>query len=103
MFKPSFYCIGVTAEKQPTLNPKTGSTSEREWKRKRLATDGEEESLQYQLIDVLERNGKMISAQLEVQNINIQLDREQRKDHASNLVAVLDKLADALVRIADKL
>lgn len=80
-----------------------GSTSQGERKRKRLATDGEEETLQYQLIDVLERNGKMLSAQLEAQNINFQLDREQRKDHASNLVAVLDKLADALGRIADKL
>lgn len=45
----------------------------------------------------------MLSAQLEAQNINFQLDREQRKDHAIHLVAVLDKLADALGRIADKL
>ncbi|TKY50517.1 Trihelix transcription factor GT-2 [Spatholobus suberectus] len=94
---------GVTNEKQSTSNPEMGSTSQGERKRKRLATDGEEETLQYQLIDVLERNGKMLSAQLEAQNINFQLDREQRKDHASNLVAVLDKLADALGRIADKL
>ncbi|KAG5005594.1 hypothetical protein JHK82_029617 [Glycine max] len=93
----------VTNEKQSTSNPEMGSTSQGERKRKRLATDGEEETLQYQLIDVLERNGKMLSAQLEAQNINFQLDREQRKDHASNLVAVLDKLADALGRIADKL
>ncbi|RDX89068.1 Trihelix transcription factor ASR3, partial [Mucuna pruriens] len=94
---------GVTNEKQSTSNPEMGSTSQGERKRKRLATDGEEETLQYQLIDVLERNGKMLSAQLEAQNLNFQLDREQRKDHASNLVAVLDKLADALGRIADKL
>nr|KYP75542.1 hypothetical protein KK1_008281 [Cajanus cajan] len=94
---------GVTNEKQSTSNPEMGSTSQGERKRKRLATDGEEETLQYQLIDVLERNGKMLSAQLEAQNINFQLDREQRKDHSSNLVSVLDKLADALGRIADKL
>ncbi|XP_027365976.1 trihelix transcription factor ASR3-like [Abrus precatorius] len=94
---------GVSNEKQPTSNPEMGSTSQGERKRKRLATDGEEETLQYQLIDVLERNGKMLSSRLEAQNINFQLDREQRKDHASNLVAVLDKLADALGRIADKL
>lgn len=103
MFKHSFYSTDVTNEKQSTSNPEMGSTSQGERKRKRLATDGEEETLQYQLIDVLERNGKMLSAQLEAQNINFQLDREQRKDHASNLVAVLDKLADALGRIADKL
>ncbi|KAJ1382439.1 Myb-like domain [Sesbania bispinosa] len=94
---------GVTNEKQPTSNPEMGSTSQGERKRKRLATDGEEETLQYQLIDVLERNGKILSTQLEAQNINFQLDREQRKDYACNLVAVLDKLADALGRIADKL
>ncbi|XP_027936927.1 trihelix transcription factor ASR3-like [Vigna unguiculata] len=94
---------GVTNEKQSTPNPEMGSTSQGERKRKRLATDGGEETLQIHLIDVLERNGKMLSAQLEAQNINFQLDREQRKIHGSNLVAVLDKLADALGRIADKL
>ena len=99
----SFYSIGATIEKQPTSNPGMGSTSQGERKRKRLATDGDEDTLQYQLVDVLDRNGKMLSAQLEAQNINFQLDREQRKDYTSNLVAVLDKLADALGRIADKL
>ncbi|ESW14584.1 hypothetical protein PHAVU_007G000400 [Phaseolus vulgaris] len=94
---------GVTNEKRRTPNPEMGSSSQGERKRKRLASDGGEESLQIHLIDVLERNGKMLSAQLEAQNINFQLDREQRKVHGSNLVAVLDKLADALGRIADKL
>ncbi|KAK7358075.1 hypothetical protein VNO80_17375 [Phaseolus coccineus] len=94
---------GVTNEKRTTPNPEMGSTSQGDRKRKRLATDGGEETLQIHLIDVLERNGKMLSAQLEAQNINFQLDREQRKVHGSNLVAVLDKLADALGRIADKL
>lgn len=67
--------------------------------------DGDEETirLQDQLIEVLERNGRMLSAQLEAQNTNFQLDREQRKDQADCLVAVLSKLADALGRIADKL
>lgn len=80
-----------------------GSTSQGERKRKWLATDGEEETLQSQLIDVLEKNGKMLHDQLEAQNLNFQLDRQQQKDTASNIVAVLDKLADALGRIADKL
>ncbi|KAF7839425.1 trihelix transcription factor ASR3 [Senna tora] len=97
---------GGSNEKQRGSNPEMGSTSQgqgRVGKRKRLATEGEDEILQNQLIQVLERNGKMLSAQLEAQNINNQLDREQRKDHTSNIVAVLDKLADALGRIADKL
>jgi hypothetical protein len=45
----------------------------------------------------------MVATQLEVQNINSQLDREQRKDQASSLHSVLGKMADALYRIADKL
>lgn len=80
-----------------------GSTSQGERKRKRLPTDEEDESLQSQLIDVLEKNGKMLSEQLEAQNINFQLDRQHQNDTASNIVAVLDKLANALGRIADKL
>lgn len=54
-------------------------------------------------MEILERNGRMLSAQLEAQNTNFQLDREQRKDHMDSLVAVLDKVAGALGRIADKL
>ena len=45
----------------------------------------------------------MLTAQLEAQNINFQLDREQRKDHADGLVTVLNKLANALGKLADKL
>ncbi|XVE50027.1 hypothetical protein DITRI_Ditri01bG0129200 [Diplodiscus trichospermus] len=96
---------GTTNEKHPTSNPEIGSASQEARKRKRTEIDGHEEmsSLQCHLIDVLERNAKMLVAQLEAQNTNFQQDREQRKDHADNLVAVLNKLADALGRIADKL
>ncbi|KAG5016838.1 hypothetical protein AAZX31_08G252100 [Glycine max] len=94
---------GTTNEKRANPNPEMGSTSQGERKRKWLATDGEEETLQSQLIDVLEKNGKMLRDQLEAQKLNFQLDRQQQKDTASNIVAVLDKLADALGRIADKL
>ncbi|GKU92903.1 hypothetical protein SLEP1_g6564 [Rubroshorea leprosula] len=96
---------GTPKEKNPTSNPEIGSTSQEGRKRKRFSTEVDDEmnSLQYQLVEVLERNGKMLSAQLEVQNANCQLDREQRKVHTDSLVAVLNKLADALGRIADKL
>ncbi|KAE8669616.1 hypothetical protein F3Y22_tig00112226pilonHSYRG00008 [Hibiscus syriacus] len=97
---------GTTKEKHPTSNPELGSASQDARKRKRMATDGDEEtssSPQYHLINVMERNGKTLVAQLEAQNIDFQRDREQRKDHGDNLVAVLNKLADALGRIADKL
>ncbi|KAL0004715.1 hypothetical protein SO802_012276 [Lithocarpus litseifolius] len=96
---------GTTNEKQPASNPEIGSTSQEGRKRKRLAIEEDEEtvSLQNQLVDVLEKNAKMLSAQLESQNVNFQLDREQRKDDVSSLIGVLNKLADALGRIADKL
>jgi len=87
------------------VNPETGSTSQEGRKRRRFPAeeDVEEASLQDQLIQVLERNGRILTTQLEAQNINLKLDREERKDHATSLVAVLNKLADALGRIADKL
>lgn len=101
----SFWSTGAKHGTQQTSNPEMGGRSEAGRKRKRFAADGDEETntLQYQLIEILERNGRMLSAQLEAQNTNIQLDREQRKDHMDSLVAVLDKVAGALGRIADKL
>lgn len=101
----SFLSAGTTNEKQPTSNPEGGSASHESRKRKRFTTDGDEETInvQNQLIDILEKNGKLLTAQLEVQNTNFQLEREQRKEHADGLVAVLNKLADALGKIADKL
>ncbi|GLT64016.1 hypothetical protein SLA2020_365340 [Shorea laevis] len=96
---------GTTNEKQPVSNHEVGSASQDGRKRKRLATEEDEEAIgmQNQLVDVLERNGKMLTAQLEAQNANFQLDREQRKDDVNGLIGVLNKLADALGRIADKL
>ncbi|XP_009619351.1 trihelix transcription factor ASR3 isoform X1 [Nicotiana tomentosiformis] len=95
---------GINHQKEPTSNPDGGSAQEGK-KRKRGVTDTDEEAdnLQHQLAKALERNGNLLSSQLEAQNAHYQLDREQRKDHVNSLVAVLDKLADAMVRIADKL
>ncbi|GLJ44679.1 hypothetical protein SUGI_0939360 [Cryptomeria japonica] len=73
-------------------------------KRKRSSSEGESDSdLRDQLLSVLERNSRVLTAHVEAQNMNCQLDRNQRKDHADSLIGVLGKLADALGRIADKL
>ena len=91
---------GAINEKQQASN------QEGERKRKRFAaTEGneEEESVQSELIEVLEKNGKMLSEQLEARNKSLQLDRQQQNQTATKMVAVLDKLANALGRIADKL
>jgi hypothetical protein len=59
--------------------------------------------MQSKLIEILDRNTRMVAARLEAHNLNCQLDREQRKDQANSLVLVLGRLADAIGRIADKL
>ncbi|WMV25014.1 hypothetical protein MTR67_018399 [Solanum verrucosum] len=91
---------------QPTTRePDIGSGQEGR-KRKKSESDADDEearSVQHHLVRALERNGKLVSSQLEAQNMQFEQDREQRKDHVDNLVAVLTKLADALGRIADKL
>ncbi|XP_062110859.1 trihelix transcription factor ASR3 [Humulus lupulus] len=97
--------VAAANVEQPTSNPEIGSTSQEGRKRRRMTFDGDggETSLQNQLIDVLERNGKAVASHLDAQNTHFQLDREQRKNHSDSLVAVLNKLADALVRISEKL
>ncbi|XP_029121842.1 trihelix transcription factor ASR3 [Elaeis guineensis] len=87
-------------DKQPNDGKEMGS-SPRGQKRKRTSKEGAGDT--NKLIEVLERNSKILTAQLEAQNINCQLDRDQRKDQANSLLGVLNKLADALGRIADKL
>ncbi|KAJ4891563.1 Homeodomain-like superfamily protein [Raphanus sativus] len=78
---------GGMKERHPEeAKPEAGSTSQEERKRKRTSSgedkEGEGEatkSTQNQLIEILERNGQLLAAQLEVQNTNLKLDREQRK------------------------
>ncbi|CAM0945329.1 unnamed protein product [Alopecurus aequalis] len=55
------------------------------------------------LLEILDRNSRMVGAQLEEQNLNSERDREQRREQAKSLTLVLGRLADALGRIADKL
>lgn len=96
---------GNSNDKQQTdNNPEKGSSSWEAQKRRRTSEEGlEGTNIENKLIQVLERNGKIISDHLEAQNINCQLDRDQRKDQVDGLVGILTKLADALGRIADKL
>ncbi|KAK4569250.1 hypothetical protein RGQ29_004593 [Quercus rubra] len=97
---------GTVKGKQPgSANMWKESISEEERKRRRLSLDGQEDAsnLGNQLVKVLEMNSDKLNAHLEAQNINCQLDRDQRKEHTDSLVAALSKVTDALVRIADKL
>ncbi|KAI9177946.1 hypothetical protein LWI28_020964 [Acer negundo] len=81
-----------------------GSMSRERFKRRRLALHANEDNnMEDQLIKVLEKNSSMLTAQLEAQNINSQLDRDQRKEQSNSLAAAINNLTDALVKIANKL
>ncbi|CAK7336826.1 unnamed protein product [Dovyalis caffra] len=97
--KPS----GTTRKQNPGSNTWTGSMS-REGKKRRLSSDEcEDTDLEDRLIKVLGRNMNMLKSQLQAQNINCKLDREERKDQNDSLVSALNKLTDAIVKIADKI
>ena len=74
-------------------------------KRQRTGDDGEPraEGIADKLLEILERNSQIMTAQLEAQNVNSERDREERREQANSLAVVLGRLADALGRIADKL
>lgn len=73
-------------------------------KRKRVPTDEcQDKSFDDRLIEVLEKNANMMNSRLDAENTNCQLDREQRKDYNDSLVSALNRISDALTKIADKL
>ncbi|XVF54780.1 hypothetical protein PTKIN_Ptkin05aG0209200 [Pterospermum kingtungense] len=91
---------GEAKENCPGSIARTGSMIREGLKRRRLSINGSEDN---NWAKILERNNNMLTSQLEAQNINYQLDRDQRKEQADRLLASLNKLTDALVRIANKL
>ncbi|KAM0047652.1 hypothetical protein Hdeb2414_s0008g00265741 [Helianthus debilis subsp. tardiflorus] len=73
-------------------------------KRRRVSTEEcRDNSFNDRLIDVLEKNANMLNARMEAQNTNCQLERDQRKDYNDGLLSALNKISDALTKIADKL
>lgn len=84
---------------------KTALPSAAKKKRKHPSNPSEEEhdEIKSQLFALLENNSRVLAAHVQSQNLNSQLDRDQRKEHAESLVAVLGKLADALEKIANRL
>ncbi|MFS8028585.1 hypothetical protein Hanom_Chr16g01512251 [Helianthus anomalus] len=74
-------------------------------KRRRVSTEEcRDNNFNDRLIDVLEKNANMLNARMEAQNTNCQLERYQRKDYNDSLLlSALNKISDALTKIADKL
>lgn len=87
--------VGTTKKQNLGSNTWTGSMSRERQKKRRLSSD---ECRDTNLGDM-----NMLKSQIQAQNTNCMLDREQRKDHNDSLVSALNKLTDALVKIADKL
>ncbi|MFS7940290.1 putative transcription factor MYB family [Helianthus anomalus] len=80
------------------------SMSQEGYKRRRVSTEEcRENNFNDRLIDVLEKNANMLNARMEAENTNCQLERDQRRDYNDSLVSALNKISDALTKIADKL
>ncbi|GAB2213460.1 hypothetical protein Drorol1_Dr00021505 [Drosera rotundifolia] len=91
---------GVSKETLPDLPGK----SSMKWKRQKLSPGvSEKDDMKKEIFKVLDANSKMIKEQLEIHNNNWQLDREQRKKDSKSLAAALNKLAEAIGKMADKL
>ncbi|KAK9080580.1 hypothetical protein SSX86_000338 [Deinandra increscens subsp. villosa] len=73
-------------------------------KRRRVSTDEcQDKNFNERLLDVLEKNTNMLSTRIDAENTNCQLDRDQRKEFNNSLLSSLNRISDALTKIADKL
>ena len=97
---------GEIRSKIPGFDTWNGTNSKEKCKRKLKSLGGYAETdddLEDQLINVLEENIKMLSAQIQAENTNYELDRNRRKDQNDSFIKVLHKLTNAVEKIADKL
>ncbi|KAL5564803.1 hypothetical protein UlMin_027967 [Ulmus minor] len=102
------FCEGCSGQGRMNENPTDSSTRKeyvlqeaQKWRRTSLDTS---EPVNWdRFIRVLERNSNMLNIQLEAQNRNFQLDRDQQKEHHQNLGSALSNLTHALTRIEEKL
>ncbi|GKV17423.1 hypothetical protein SLEP1_g27937 [Rubroshorea leprosula] len=98
-----FYAADKVKGKNPASSEWTGSMTEDGLKHGWSSLDGCVDAKLDQLIKVLERNGSLINEQIQAQNTNCQLDRDQGKEHTESLIAAINKLTEAVVKIANKL
>ncbi|KAG8379565.1 hypothetical protein BUALT_Bualt07G0102200 [Buddleja alternifolia] len=73
-------------------------------KRRRQSSTGcQNINVDDQLIKALERNTSLLNERLEAQKVNYEMDREQQKEQHGSLITALNKINDALEKIANKL
>lgn len=89
----------VPCEEKPAVH----SAPRRKRKRQTPPSVDENDDFKSQLYSMLESSSRVLTAHVESQNLNSQLDRNQRKEHAESLVGVLGKFAEALGKIAERL
>eukprot|EP00249_Psilotum_nudum_P012492 c23816_g1_i3 orf=421-849(+) len=94
-FNNEKFCFSPREEKPPVHS----GTS----KKRKRSSIGENDDFKDRLFSMLETNSRVLTAHMESQNLNSQLDRNQRREQAESLVSVLGRLADALGRIAERL
>ncbi|GKV45570.1 hypothetical protein SLEP1_g52638 [Rubroshorea leprosula] len=86
-------------EKHPTLSEWKRSMTQKGLKHRQSKLDECEDGRLDPLIKVLKRNSNPLNEQIQAQNTNCQLDRDQRKEHSESLVATINKLTNALERV----
>ncbi|XP_042758138.1 trihelix transcription factor ASR3 isoform X1 [Lactuca sativa] len=95
---------GTLNEQQTNWASWKGRMPQEGCKRRRVSTDElHNKNFNARLIEVLEKNVNSLNARLEAENTNCQLERDERKDYNNNLVSALNRISDALTKIADKL
>ncbi|CAL9037048.1 trihelix transcription factor ASR3 [Musa acuminata AAA Group] len=100
-FQQEFSDPGIVNDRQPANDHETQSSQG--LKRRRISPEEGSSNFDNQLIKIIERNNKMIVSHFNAQNANLQLERDQWREQANSLLDVLNKLVDAVGRIADKL
>ncbi|KAF3337125.1 trihelix transcription factor GT-2-like protein [Carex littledalei] len=96
-------------EKQPDETPERTSPKKEGPKRKRsddfCAGDvqTEDTKLIKRLTETIDRGTRLVAAQLEAQTMQTQMNSEQRKEQSDGFLKALNRLADGVMKIADKL
>ncbi|KAJ4798567.1 Trihelix transcription factor GTL1-like protein [Rhynchospora pubera] len=97
------------SEKQPNGTQEQTSPKKEGSKRKRSKDlDAEEVQPEHfklikRLTETMERGTRLVAAQLEAQTIQLQIDRNQRKEQFDELLKAFNRLADGITKIAEKL
>jgi hypothetical protein len=72
-------------------------------RKRKQQPDGDSDIFSKELCRLLENSIGILNSHVNSQNMNCHLDREQRKEQMDGLVQVLERLAQAVTKIAEKI